>query len=362
LSLLKADNREGIGEISARIRQIIEATAIPEGITREVSRYLQQLGENNAYAVRSSATAEDLPTASFAGQQDTYLNIVGKEAILSHISKCWASLFTDRAVIYRIQNGFDHRKVHLSVVIQNMIFPEAAGIMFTADPITSNRKVLSIDASFGLGEALVSGLVNPDIYKVREGRIIDKKISTKKLAVSASDGGGTVEREIEAEQQNMQVLTDEQILQLEGLGRKIEAHFGCPQDIEWCYIRGHSSAGGVSPYLTTGVFSDLKDSFFILQSRPITTLYPIPEIQDGKNHVFMCFSHQQMMTDAMNPLGISFFKVAFDDFPLIQAGGRLFIDLAHDMASPLGRKIVLMTAKQMDPLMLDAIKTVIKNL
>ncbi|WP_439651942.1 PEP/pyruvate-binding domain-containing protein [Pelosinus baikalensis] len=123
-----------------------------------------------ASAVRSSATAEDLPTASFAGQQDTYLNIIGKEANLKHISKCWASLFTERAVTYRIQNGFDHRKVHLSVVIQKMVFLQAAGILFTADPVTSNRKVVSIDASFGLGEALVSGLVNTDIYKVcRQG-------------------------------------------------------------------------------------------------------------------------------------------------------------------------------------------------
>ena len=124
--------------------------------------FLSKLGEKNAYAVRSSATAEDLPTASFAGQQDTYLNIIGKEAILKHISKCWASLFTERAIIYRLQNGVDHRKVYLSVVVQKMVFPQAAGILFTADPVTSNRKVLSIDASFGLGEAMVSGLVNAD--------------------------------------------------------------------------------------------------------------------------------------------------------------------------------------------------------
>ena len=130
-----------------------------------------------------------MPTASFAGQQDTYLNIVGKEAILSYISKCWASLFTDRAVIYRIQNGFDHRKVHLSVVIQKMVFPEAAGIMFTADPITSNRKVLSIDASFGLGEALVSGLVNPDSYKVREGRDIDKNYTQNYFLLGMAEEG-----------------------------------------------------------------------------------------------------------------------------------------------------------------------------
>jgi pyruvate,water dikinase len=150
-----------------------------------------------AYAVRSSATAEDLPGASFAGQHDTYLNIIGKEAILRHINKCWASLFTERAIIYRIQNGFDHRKVFLSVVVQKMVFPQVSGILFTADPVTSNRKVLSIDASFGLGEALVAGLVNADHYKVNNGKIIDRKISTKKLAIYALKDGGTKEHAIE---------------------------------------------------------------------------------------------------------------------------------------------------------------------
>ena len=167
--------REKISEISGKLRRVFERVTIAEDMEEEIIRHLSKLGEKSAYAVRSSATAEDLPTASFAGQQDTYLNIIGKDAILKHISKCWASLFTDRAVTYRIQNGFDHRKVHLSVVIQRMVFPQASGIMFTADPITFNRKVLSIDAGFGLGEALVSGLVNADIYKVREGRIVDKK-------------------------------------------------------------------------------------------------------------------------------------------------------------------------------------------
>ena len=236
LSLLKVEDRDKISELSGEIRRVIEGIAIPQDINEEITRHLSRLGEKNAYAVRSSATAEDLPTASFAGQQDTYLNIIGKEAILKHISKCWASLFTERAVIYRIQNGFDHRKVYLSVVVQKMIFPQAAGILFTADPVTSNRKVLSIDASFGLGEAMVSGLVNADNYKVRNGKIIDKKISTKKLAIYALKDGGTKEQEIEPEKQNRQALTDEQILQLERMGRKIEEHFGRPQDIEWCLV------------------------------------------------------------------------------------------------------------------------------
>src|SRR3954466_15599653 len=225
LSLLKVDDRGKIGELSGEIRRVIEGIAIPQDISEEITRHLSRLGEKDAYAGRSSATAEDLPGASFAGQQDTYLNIIGKEAILEHIRKCWASLFTDRAVTYRLQNGFDHRTIYLSVVVQKMVFPQVAGMLFTADPVTAHRKVSSIDASFGLGEALVSGLVNPDIYKVRNGKLIDKKISTKKLAIYALKDGGTKELEIEPERQNRPALTDEQILQLERMGRKIEEHF-----------------------------------------------------------------------------------------------------------------------------------------
>ncbi len=339
LSLLKVKDRDKIGELSGEIRRVIEEIAIPEDIIDDITCLLSRLGEKNAYAVRSSATAEDLPTASFAGQQDTYLNIIGKEAILKHISKCWASLFTERAVTYRIQNGFDHRKVQLSVVVQKMVFPQAAGILFTADPVTSNRKVLSIDASFGLGEALVSGLVSADIYKVRNGKIIDKKISTKKLAIYALKDGGTNEQEIPLERQNRQALTDEQILQLEGLGRKIEEHFGHPQDIEWCLVDG---------------------MFYIVQSRPITTLYPIPEANDEENHVYVSVGHQQMMTDPMKPLGLSFFLLT-TPAPMRKAGGRLFVDVAHMLASPDSREMLLGTFGQSDPLIKDALMTLIER-
>ncbi|WP_019850186.1 phosphoenolpyruvate synthase [Desulfitobacterium sp. PCE1] len=339
LSLLKVEDRDKISELSGEIRRIIEGIAIPEEICEEVTCLLSRLGEKDAYAVRSSATAEDLPTASFAGQQDTYLNIIGKEAVLKHISKCWASLFTERAVTYRLQNGFGHRKVYLSVVIQKMIFPQAAGILFTADPITSNRKVLSIDAGFGLGEALVSGLVNADIYKVRNGQVVDKKIATKKLAIYALKDGGTQAREIEPEQQNRQVLTDEQILSLTGLGRKIEAHFGCPQDIEWCLV---------------------DHTFYIVQSRPITTLYPIPVADNQENHVYVSVGHQQMMTDPMKPLGISIFQLTSLG-PRFIAGGRLFVDVTQMLASPDSRKTLLDTMGQHDPLIKDALMTIIER-
>ena len=191
LSRLKPDDREAIRTLSAEIRRTIEAIAIPDDLAAAITRSLAELGEGAAYAVRSSATAEDLPTASFAGQQDTYLNVVGPAAILQHVSRCWASLFTERAVTYRLRNGVDQRTVRMAVVVQRMVFPQAAGILFTADPVTGNRKVASVEASFGLGEALVSGLVNADTYTVRDGEIVAKAIGTKQLAVLASPAGGT---------------------------------------------------------------------------------------------------------------------------------------------------------------------------
>ena len=312
---------------------------IPLDVVKEVAHNLSQFGEEHAYAVRSSATAEDLPHASFAGQQDTYLNIISKEAILQHISKCWASLFTDRAVIYRIQNGFDHSQVHLSVIIQKMVFPQASGILFTADPITSNRKLLSIDASFGLGEALVSGLVSPDCYKVRDDKIVDKMIATKKLAIYGRKEGGTVTHEVNPDQQEVQTLTDQQILQLARIGRQIEAYFGCPQDIEWCLV---------------------DDTFYIVQSRPITTLYPIPEAETQENHVYVSVGHQQMMTDAMKPLGLSFFLLT-TPAPMHKAGGRLFVDVLPALTSPVGRENLLNTLGESDPLIKDALLTIIER-
>lgn len=339
LSHFVVEDIEKIREISSEIRKVIEEITIPEVINEEIARFILRLGEKDSYAVRSSATAEDLPTASFAGQQDTYLNIIGKESILKHIRKCLASLFTERAVIYRIQNGFDHNKVHLSVVVQRMVFPKAAGILFTADPINCNRKVVSIDASFGLGESLVSGLVNADNYRVRNDKIVDKKISTKKLGIYALKDGGTEELEIEPERQNSQVLTDEQILRLTHMGRKIEEHFGCPQDIEWCLDH---------------------DTFYIVQSRPITTLYPIPEMNDEEKHVYLSVGHQQMMTDPLKPLGMSLKElISFGRW--FKAGGRLFVDVAPMLASPDGRKNLLNNMKQLEPLTEDAIMTIIER-
>jgi rifampicin phosphotransferase len=337
LSRLKPDDREAIRALSAEIRRTLEGIAIPDDLAAAITRPLARLGEHAAYAVRSSATAEDSPAASFAGQQDTYLNVVGPATILLHVSRCWASLFTERAVTYRLRNGFDLRKVHMAVVVQRMVFPQAAGILFTADPVTGNRKVASVEASFGLGEALVSGLVNADVYKVRDGEVIEKAVGTKRLAILASPAGGTQEQAVEPERQEQPALTERQVVRLAELGRRIEAHFGRPQDIEWCLV---------------------DDDFQIVQSRPITTLFPIPAAGDRENHVYVSVGHQQMMTDPMKPLGLSVWQLTTPR-PMAEAGGRLFVDVTQILASPASRAGLLGTLGKSDPLIRDALETVL---
>ncbi|MEU3216245.1 rifamycin-inactivating phosphotransferase [Streptomyces sp. NPDC006971] len=337
LSRLNPDDREEIRTLSARIRRTIEGIVIPGDLSTAITRALARLGEQAAYAVRSSATAEDLPTASFAGQQDTYLNVVGPAAILRHVSRCWASLFTERAVTYRQWNGIDHRTVHMAVVVQRMVFPHAAGILFTADPVTGNRKLATVDAGFGLGEALVSGLVNPDVFKVRHGEVVARTIAAKQRAVHALPAGGTREAAIDSQLQEQLALTDAQAVRLVQLGRRIEAHFGRPQDIEWCLA---------------------DDGFQIVQSRPITTLFPIPETGDRENHVYVSVGHGQMMTDPMKPLGLSVWRLTAMA-PMHEAGGRLFVDVTRRLASPASRAGLLDLMGRGDPLTRDALETVL---
>ncbi|HEY3845428.1 MAG TPA: rifamycin-inactivating phosphotransferase [Acidimicrobiales bacterium] len=339
LSRVSPDDPEAILTRSAEIRRIIQGIAIPDDLAAEVVRSVARLDEQAAYAIRSSATAEDLPTASFAGQQDTYLNVVGPAAILEHISRCWASLFTERAVTYRLRNGFDQRKVQMAVIVQQMAFPQAAGVLFTADPVTSNRKIVSVEAAFGLGEALVSGRVNADVYRVHDGEIVTKQIATKQVAMHASPSGGTQEDAIDPVRQPRPALTDAQVVRLAQLGRTIEAHFGHPQDIEWCLG---------------------DDGFQIVQSRPITTLFPIPEVGDQENHVFISVGHAQMMTDAMKPLGISFWQLTTPR-PMYVAGGRLFVDVASDLGSPARRAGLMEVFGKSDPLIGDALKTILER-
>ncbi|WP_432934581.1 rifamycin-inactivating phosphotransferase [Microbispora sp. CA-135349] len=337
LSRVEPDDRAAIRTLSADVRRAVEGAAMPGDLAAAIGESVARLGEHASYAVRSSATAEDLPTASFAGQQDSYLNIVGLAEILRHVRRCWASLFTERAVIYRRRNGFDHRKVRMAVVVQRMVFPDAAGILFTADPVTSNRKVATVEAGWGLGEALVSGLLSGDVYTVRDDRVVTATVATKPRFVRASPGGGTQDAPVEPQRQTRPALTDAQVVRLVRLGRRIEAHFGRPQDIEWCL------AG---------------DEFHIVQSRPITTLFPVPHTDDQENHLYVSVGHQQMMTDAMKPLGLSLWQLTTPR-PMHEAGGRLFVDVAPILATAAGRAYMIGTLGKSDPLIRDALQTVV---
>ncbi len=337
LSHLDPDDHQAIRTRSAEIRGTIETIAIPDDLRATITAAVARLGQHAGYAVRSSATAEDLPAASFAGMHDSYLNVVGPPAIVSYIGRCWASLFTERAVTYRLRNGFDHRTILMAVVVQQMAFAEAAGILFTADPVTGNRKVAAVEATVGLGDGLVSGRAKADTHHVRDDKIIAQTIVHQQLAVHASPAGGTREQAIDPSRPEQPALTDTQVVKLVQLGRRIEAHFGAPQDVEWCLV---------------------DDGFQFVQSRPITTLFPIPAVDDHEHHIFVSVGHGQMMTDPMKPLGLSIWQLTALR-PMYVAGGRLFVDVATGLAAPASRAGLLEVLGRGDPLIGDALRTVI---
>ncbi|HEY0995741.1 MAG TPA: rifamycin-inactivating phosphotransferase [Gemmatimonadaceae bacterium] len=337
LTRVGLDEHDAIRSLSAELRGAIEAIPTPADVAAEVTVALARLGDEVPCAVRSSATAEDLPTASFAGQQDSYLNVVGAAAILRHVGRCWASLFTERAVTYRLRNGFDHRSVRMAVVVQRMVFPEVAGILFTADPVTGNRRIASVEAIPGLGEALAAGVVNADRWTVRDGAIVDRVIAARGLGMRASPEEGTRAEPLAATRREDPSLSDEQVLRLTNLGRRIEAHFSRPQDIEWCLV---------------------DDAFHVVQGRPITTLFPIPAREDDENHVYISVGHQQMMTDPIKPLGISMWQLTAAG-PMHEAGARLFVDATRALASPATRPGLLALIGRSDPLIGDALQAVL---
>ncbi|MFX0577739.1 phosphoenolpyruvate synthase [Nocardia nepalensis] len=288
-------------------------------------------------AVRSSATAEDLASASFAGQYDTFLNIRDEAQLLDMMRQCWLSAFAERAIDYRQRRGIDHRGVELAVIVQRMADARAAGVMFTADPVSGHRRSTVINASFGLGESVVSGSVSPDLYTVHANGTVRKTISSKTTATMPMADGGTVDQAIPAARQNEQALPDIVIRELAELGRRIEAHFGTPQDVEWAWT-------------DTGLQ--------VLQSRPITSLFPTPEPPaDSCLHLYFSFGHQQMMTEPITPLGQSVLRTYFpfgrrlptgESTQMVAAGNRVFFDYTAPLHSPLARRVVAWAVGTMD--------------
>ncbi|MDI6887896.1 MAG: phosphoenolpyruvate synthase, partial [Candidatus Thermoplasmatota archaeon] len=265
LAKVDINNSEELNKASEIIKEAITEAEIPWQMEIDILDAYRKLGSEEFVAVRSSATAEDLPAASFAGQQETYLNIKGEKALLENIKKCWASLYTPRAIFYRVEHGFQHEKVGMAVVVQKMINSDLSGVIFTSHPITGDKKVV-IEAGYGLGETTVGGKITPDTYVVDQLtlKLEDKKISAQKIKYTRSEEGRSIEVDVPEEVQASQKLTDEQIYKLAEYGKRIEEFYTIPMDVEWCIEN-----------------SDI----YIVQARPITALKPKAEELKEKREV-----------------------------------------------------------------------------
>ena len=339
LTAAASEDLPALSALAGKARRLVLGADVPTDIADAVRTGYATLGADVAVAVRSSATAEDLAFASFAGQQDTFLNVVGADAVLAAVRQCWASLWTNRAVSYRAAQGIDPSSVSLAVVVQRMVDAAVAGVLFTANPVTGRRPETVIDASPGLGEAVVSGAVNPDHFVVDGAtqRILERRIGDKGLVIRPMPGGGT-ERVERVGAGSVPCLNDTQLAALELLGRRAELHFGSPQDIEW-------AIGG-------------DGELWLTQSRPITTLYPLPEGPPAGEgpRVYLCFSLAQGLTRPLTPMGLAGFRLLASSValaahfevpeprngpsPYTQAGQRIFFDLTAAVRSKTGRAIL----------------------
>lgn len=306
----------GLVEAAARTRALILDAAVPEPVADELRAAYAELGRDVPVAVRSSATAEDLPEASFAGQQDTFLNVAGTDALLDAVRRCWGSLWTDRAVAYRAANEIGQGEVAMAVVVQRMVQAEASGVLFTANPVTGTRRQAVIDAGRGFGDALVSGAVNPDhfVLDTSSGRVLERPPG------SQPGQAGAVGRPC---------MTDAQLRELAALGAGVEDIFGAPQDLEWAV--------------------DAAGKIWLTQSRPVTTLYPVPEGVDpaAGTRVFLCASLAQGLVRPITPMGLALFQrlsTANDSgWQMPVAGLRPYVDLTPVVRSKRGRKTLLRT-------------------
>ena len=262
LDEIDINDTKALQAASEEIKAIINEAPIPEDMILFITEAYNQLcqrfdGDDVEVAIRSSATAEDLPEASFAGQQDTYLYVSGIDAVLEYIRKCWASLFEARAIFYREENDFEHAKVLIAVVVQKMANADKAGVMFTVNPSTGEEIAL-IEGSWGLGEAVVSGDVTPDNYQVdkADNSVINVTISDKKVMYINDENETSIKVDVPEEKRNERVLSDEELIELTEMGKRIQAHYGEPMDTEWAFENGE---------------------LFLLQARPITTLGDVCE-------------------------------------------------------------------------------------
>jgi len=256
LEALEVDDTTALAEVSARVREMILAEPLPGWLEDEIRAAYEDLtdGEGDiAVAVRSSATAEDTESASFAGMNETFLGVRGSDALVDAVRRCWASLFGGRTVFYRAKRGFSQAKMDIAVVVQRQIASTRSGVMFTIDPSTARADWIVIEGSFGLGEAVVSGSVSPDRYIVEKQTmaIVTREVRAKDLTIELAEGGGTTTRQLSAQESMRPALSDAEVRQLADLAVRIERHYGAPQDTEWAF--------------------DADGNVWMLQSRPVTS-------------------------------------------------------------------------------------------
>lgn len=351
LAGLMLDDPASLEQASSQIRARFASGQIPPGLAQELLAAYRALGEI-AIAVRSSATTEDLPELSFAGQQDTFLNVLGAENFLKAVVSCWSSLWTARAIGYRMRNRVPHAGVALAVVVQQMVESQASGVLFTANPLSGLRSETVIDATLGLGEALVSGQVQPDHYVVDPGKggILSKSLGAKELSIHGKPGGGTYHSWME--QGAIQALPDEAILDLTHLGQQVAGLDGVPQDIEWAWADGN---------------------LYLLQTRPITSLFPLPEgLPYEPLKVFFSFGAVQGMLDPITPLGRNTLCLIFamgarlfgvrvtaeTQTALYTAGERLWVNFTPILTNSVGRRIVPVVLSMVEPTIHQAVEQI----
>lgn len=335
--------------ISHEIRQLFTQAALPGELADAIRQQYRGLGAG-AVAVRSSATAEDLPELSFAGQQDTYLNVVGEESLLQAVVNCWGSLWTARAIGYRLRNQVPQEDLSLGVVVQRMVESQASGVLFSANPVSGLRSEVVIDAVLGLGEALVSGRVEPDHYVIDTAnrRILSKSIGRKAVSLHGQADGGTLERR--EDRSSVQALPDEQILTLAGLGKQVENQYGIPQDIEWA-CEG--------------------DVLYLLQTRPITALFPIPDHTSAEPLTMMVsFASIQGIMEPITPIGqdtlcwiaatvgrvLDRDTTRANQKTFLLAGERIWINFSGLLRNKIGRKILPAIFSQIEPTVRQALE------
>jgi phosphohistidine swiveling domain-containing protein len=342
-------------KVSEKIQKLFSVDLLPSETANLITDAYAALGRPPV-AVRSSATVEDLPGLSFAGQQDTYLNIVDEDSLIQSVVKCWASLWTARAIGYRNRNGIPHVGIGLAVVVQQMIQSESSGVLFTANPLTGLRSEVVIDATFGLGEALVSGQVEPDHYVVdsQSNSIVSKSLGAKALSIESAGEGGTVR--VEKLHSAEQAIPDELILELSALGKKVESLDGIPQDIEWALAAGY---------------------LHLLQSRPITSIFPLPRNSDpSKLDIYFSFAAVQGMLDPMTPIGKQAMEIIFsvmssavlhkkitekDQTILFTAAERFWVRFTPILRNTIGRKAADVALKFIEPTIHQTLATLLDD-